>query len=306
MLKHIALKGRIFLSFTIKTETGLHIGGSDESISVGGVDKTVIRNPYNGRPYIPGSSLRGKIRSLTEKYKGASQNTDVGRVVIHTCDNSKSHDTCHICHVYGLPGEKDFSTPTRLIVRDVQLSNNSVEDMRNMRTALPFTEVKTEVTIDRVTSAANPRQMERVPAGAIFGPAQLVYSLYDLQYRVEDEVKKKDEQGKEKTVKVPREVIESVQDDLNRFETVITGLQLLEDDYLGGLGSRGSGQVVLQDLKVTLKSTASTDAYRNPESLGTYKNLADFATAWGTLSQDISKKVKPNGLIAHNSIKGGV
>ncbi len=232
---NIKLKGRIFLTFDIETLSGLHIGGSDEGISIGGVDKTIIRDPLTNRPYIPGSSLRGKIRSLTEKYLGAEQNTQIAKVRIHSASNEDEYRNSDICQVFGVSGA-DFSTPTRLIVRDVHLSDEEAERLGKIRTDLPFTEVKIEVAIDRVTSAASPRQMERVPAGTVFSQAQMVYSLYDS------------DNGQV-----------SSQADLDRLKTVITGLQLLEDDYLGGLGSRGSGRVVLKNIRVEVKASKEYD-----------------------------------------------
>ncbi len=228
-MSNIQLTGRIFLTFDIVTQSGLHIGGSDEGIGIGGVDKTVIRDPLTNQPYIPGSSLRGKIRSLTEKYSGAEQNNRIGQVTIHTCKDKDKYQNCDICQVYGVPGEMGFSSPTRLIVRDVQMHDESVKKLNELRTDLPYTEAKTEVAIDRVTSAASPRQMERVPARVTFGDAQMVYSLYEGS-------------GCDSAA------------DLERFKTVVTGLQLLEDDYLGGLGSRGSGRVKLAHIKVEVKS----------------------------------------------------
>jgi CRISPR-associated protein Csm3 len=252
--------------------TGLHIGGSDEGISIGGVDKTVIRNPLDNRPYIPGSSLRGKMRSLVEKYTGAIQNNSIGRdVKIHSCGaNAKTeaeieqataeYKVCPVCQVFGAPGERKFSTPTRLIVRDVHLSEESAQELDGLRTDLPFTEVKTEVAIDRVTSAASPRQMERVPAGAIFGRAELVYSIYGGH-------------GFDPAA------------DLERFKTVVTGLQLLEDDYLGGLGSRGSGRVALQRIEVRVKARPN---YDQVHEVGRYDQLpglaADFEQLHGRIT----------------------
>lgn len=264
-MSSIKLVGRIFLEFDIKTLSGLHIGGSDEGISIGGVDKTVIRNSLTGQPYVPGSSLRGKIRSLTEKYTGAEQNNRIGQVTIHTCSDRNKYQTCNVCQIFGVPGEKDFSTPTRLIVRDVNMREKSVEEFRKLRTDLPFTEVKTEVAIDRVTSAASPRQMERVPAGAVFGPAEMVYSLYD------------------------GDDCDSRQD-LARFKEVITGLQLLEDDYLGGLGSRGSGKVQLEQIKVYVRSTKA-DAYINRQLVSNkeegYETLSDLVEDLDALQERI-------------------
>ncbi len=285
MTRKIKLTGRIFLNFNIKLESGLHIGGSDEGISIGGVDKTVIRDPLTNRPYIPGSSLRGKIRSLTEKYTGAEQNSSIGsNVKIHSCgagvaagdkkgqaQAAKDYQKCDICRVFGVPGEREFSSPTRLIVRDVQMSKESVEDLTTARTDLPFTEVKTEVAIDRVTSAASPRQMERVPAGATFDKAEMVYSLYDGQ------------DGDNK--------FSSAKQDLGRFKTVLTGLQLLEDDYLGGLGSRGSGKVKLTAIKVHVKSQENYDK-RQPVHTGQgYDSLDELVADFDNLKEKISREI---------------
>ena len=169
-IKNIQLKGRVFITFDIEAVTGLHIGGSDTGIEIGGVDKTVIRDPITNRPYIPGSSLKGKVRSLLEKYRGLAQNQRIGQGFIHSCDDKEQYPGCDVCQIFGVPGERDFATPTRLVVRDVHLSDASAKTLEEQaHTDLPYTEVKTEVSIDRVTSAANPRQMERVPAGAVFG-----------------------------------------------------------------------------------------------------------------------------------------
>jgi len=257
----IQLTKRIFLTFDIKTTTGLHIGGSDEGIGIGGVDKTVIRDKITNQPYIPGSSLRGKIRSLTEKYNGLPQNNSIGsNVKIHSCDDPNNYETCDVCQIYGVSGKDKFSKPTRLIVRDVQMSEVSVKKLRELRTDLPFTESKTEVAIDRVTSAASPRQMERVPAGVIFGAAELVYSLYDGA-------------GCDS------------QTDLDRFKTVITGLQLLEDDYLGGLGSRGSGKVELINIKVELKSAHD---YDQRSLAGEYSSLQELVNNYDALKAKLA------------------
>jgi CRISPR-associated protein Csm3 len=97
-----------------------------------------------------------------------------------------------------------------------------VEDFLNLTTDLPFTEVKWEAAIDRVTSAATPRQLERVPAGAIFAPMELVFNYY-------------------------------LDSDTRLLESLLTAMQLLEDDYLGGQGSRGSGKITFQGLKITIR-----------------------------------------------------
>jgi len=252
MVKQIELKGRVLVTFDIEALTGLHIGGSDAGIEIGGVDKTVIRDPLTNHPYIPGSSLRGKMRSLLEKYHNLPQNQRIGQGHIHSCDDAHQYKGCDVCQVFGVPGERDFATPTRLVVRDTHLSDQSVKELEDSkRTDLPYTEVKTEVSIDRVTSAANPRQMERVPAGSVFGkdkPGEMVYSIYHGTDC---------DQGA----------------DVNRLRLVVEGLQLLEDDYLGGLGSRGSGKVRLQDIKVKVRAHGNLG---EPTLLKSYASVAEM------------------------------
>jgi len=84
-MSEINLFGRVFIESEIEALTGMHIGGSGAGLEIGGLDKEVIRNPLTKRPYIPGSSLRGKMRSQTEKVKGLPQNNRIGQVTIHTC-----------------------------------------------------------------------------------------------------------------------------------------------------------------------------------------------------------------------------
>lgn len=222
----INLYGRVMITAEIRALTGLHIGGSSTGLEIGGLDNTIIRNPFDGRPYIPGSSLRGKMRSQTEKVLGLPQNTRIGQVTIHTCKKEADYRAkggCPVCHVFGVPAEIGYSGPTRLIVRDTKLSDASADALDRANTELRYTEFKTEVTIDRVTSAAVPRSLERVPAGAVFAPAEFVYSIYEAA-------------------------------DYDRFKLVVDALQLVEDDYLGGGGSRGNGKICFGDIAITARS----------------------------------------------------
>lgn len=266
----ITLKGRIFITFEIKAVTGLHIGGTDTNIEIGGVDKTVIRDVLTNKPYIPGSSLKGKMRSLLEKYKGLEQNKSIGSGKIHSCTDRDQYPACPVCQIFGVPGELKFATPTRLVVRDIHLTDASANKLENdARTDLPYTESKTEVSIDRVTSAANPRQMERVPAGSVFGPAELVYTVYD---------------GQECGCDAKR--------DVKNLTALVEGLQLLEDDYLGGLGSRGSGKVKLQNLEVKVKSQGNYLGEAQSLSNGkVYTDLSDLIEDLGKLQESIKKEL---------------
>jgi CRISPR-associated protein Csm3 len=201
----------------------------------------VIRDAF-GAPYIPGSSLKGKLRSLWEKWTGAEQNQSIGRdVSIHLCKEKDAYERCDVCPIYGTVGNSQASAPTRLTARDIPLYR---ESLKGTATDLPFAEVKWEAAIDRVTSAATPRQLERVPAGAVFcapdGEAGeiLVFSFYEVA-------------------------------DVERFGDVLTALHLVEDDYLGGQGSRGSGKVAFIDLEVICKGRD----YDHPQRIATAETL---------------------------------
>ena len=168
----------------------------------------VVRNPISNEPYIPGSSLKGKMRSLLEKLDDqfTTKTDNIGKISTMPC----SCGTCMICKIFGVSAEAE-GMPARLIVRDSELVN--VEELeKSKNTDMPFTEVKTEVVIDRITSAATPRQFERVPAGAKFR-LNLVYNIYESD------------------------------NETDMLKKVFEGLSLVQDDYLGGSGTRGYGQV---------------------------------------------------------------
>lgn len=244
----VTLYGRVFLRGAVEVVTGLHIGGAAGPLAIGGVDNPVIRNVLTGQPYIPGSSLKGKMRSLTERAIGAELNWTIQRrprVALHICQTAASYATCRVCPVFGCMGQMEFSQPTRLVARDVYLEAESVARLEQARTDLPFTEVKWEAAIDRVTSAATPRQVERVPAGAVFKSFELVYSLYE-----------------------PR--------DWDGFRTLARAMQLLEDDYLGGMGSRGGGKVRFTELELLAKARAGyerAEAQREKRVFGSLQEL---------------------------------
>ena len=132
------------------------------------MDNPVIRNTHTNEPYIPGSSLKGKMRSLSEKVDNRPQNSRIQNIYIHVCNDGDEYDNCDVCHIFGVPGDKSFSSPTRLSVRDVMLDASSLA-------GVSLTEAKWEASIDRITSAAVPRQLERVPEGAVFSPFELCY-----------------------------------------------------------------------------------------------------------------------------------
>ena len=68
-IKELKLQKYISIRAKLVTKTGLRIGGTEEGMSIGGAENPVIRD-YYGKPYIPGSSLKGKMRSLLEQSTG--------------------------------------------------------------------------------------------------------------------------------------------------------------------------------------------------------------------------------------------
>jgi CRISPR-associated protein Csm3 len=219
---------KIILSGKISLITGLHIGGTNSAMGIGGPDSTVIRNPMNNEPYIPGSSIKGKMRSLIEIQDGTIDSVPMG-IVKHGPSLSLSTVSARL---FGSADSKNANQqPSRLIVRDCRLLTPE-ENFSN--TDLPFTESKTEVVIDRITSAAMPRQIERVPATAEF-ELNMVLNIFDSDNEKE------------------------------LIETTNRAIKLLEDDYLGGSGSRGYGQI-----KIDIEKTE----HRTEEH---YKNAAKKA-----------------------------
>ena len=196
----IKLEKKIIYTGIIVLKTGLHIGGTNAALNIGGPDKFVVRNPINNIPYIPGSSLKGKMRALVEIAKGCV-----------SVKGGASEDPDSISgHLFGVATGGGNNRPSRLIVRDAELDISNPAMFEN--TDLPYTESKTEVTIDRVTAKAMPRTFERVPAGAKFH-LNMVLNIFEG----EDEQELKD--------------------------TLFLAIRLLQDDYLGGHGSRGYGQI---------------------------------------------------------------
>ncbi len=270
MSKSITLHGRLFITLNICTVTGLHIGGYESVQAVGDVDKLVVRDPLTRYPYIPGSSLRGKMRSQLEKFLGLPMDWRINRSYIHACEvrpksnesesaweqRRQAYQQCPVCQVFGVPAT-EYTLPTRLLVRDVHLPHEEARRLLSGDTIL-YTEYKTEVAIDRVTSQASPRTMERVPAGVCFGPGELVFNVYFPQ-------------------------------DIDFARYVFQALQLVQDDYLGGQGSRGYGRVAFRDIRLEVRPR---HAYHQPVAFDGYpEGQEGFASPdqvlahWDTVAQ---------------------
>ena len=200
----------------INCVTGLRIGGYSNTIEIGGLDNPIIKNPIDEWPYIPGSSLKGKMRSLLE--------WDLGVVSSNGDPHSCSDPGCIICRIFG-NSEDIKKGPSRGIFRDAFLTDSSKNDLQKMRETkgLVYGEIKYENRINRLKGKAeHPRPMERVPAGTEF-ELRIDYRVFDIN----------DSEGKGDNGKV----------DENNFQWLLHGLWLLEQDALGSSGSRGYGQI---------------------------------------------------------------
>ncbi|HKZ56149.1 MAG TPA: type III-A CRISPR-associated RAMP protein Csm3 [Thermodesulfovibrionales bacterium] len=210
------------LEGTITLKSGLHIGSGNMEMHIGGTDSPVIKHPHTFEPYIPGSSLKGKVRSLLEMESGLMVHTDGNVVSSKTLQKvSNDHelkDKCEaILKIFGSSGadiedETGFG-PTRVSFADCYLDNEWKNKAKDNRWLL--TEEKSENVINRIKGTAeHPRFIERVPEGTKF--------KFLVTFKV-------------------------LQDDDNLFDDyLLKGLKLLEMDALGGSGSRGYGRIAFE------------------------------------------------------------
>jgi len=210
------------ISGTMTLKTGLHIGCGDLEMRIGGTDSPVVKHPYTLEPYIPGSSLKGKVRALLEMQSGLmlhSKGAPLSDKAIQNChEPDKQERGKKIMKLFGTAGSSDDENkeygPTRVSFGDCPVSEKWKTEEKDQQ--WPLTEIKAENTIDRIKgTAAHPRFIERVPSGVQF----------DFSIRLKQ--------------------FDSDQD-LNLRELLLKGLKLLSLDALGGSGSRGYGQVNFQ------------------------------------------------------------
>ncbi len=216
------LNNIIALEGTLELVTGLHIGAGSEELHIGGIDNPIVKHPYTNQPYIPGSSLKGKMRSMLEWKAGVvseCKGQPVSAKVLATLPNAKKIIALQIAQLFGISGDangdkEDWATklgPTRLSFWDCHLTKEWLDERKEQQQN--HTEAKSENTIDRITGvASNPRQTERVPSGAKFAFKLTIRQL---------------EGDSDKAL----------------LSTVFAGLKLLELDGIGGSGSRGYGKI---------------------------------------------------------------
>ena len=220
--------GKILIRCDLIVCTGMHIGGSSAFSAIGAVDSPVVRDPYTGLPIVPGSSLKGKLRTLLAR----SLCQDIENMPDLSADDAR---------ILRLFGSAEPVRRSRLQFADAFLTNAEALSNKGVR----VTEVKTENTISRANSVANPRQIERVIAGAVFG-VSIVYDVTD-----------------------PAQVEEDL-------ALLAKGMKLLQWDYLGGHGSRGSGRVSLKNFAL--------ESYGAPVELDSLKALFDEVDSYELFS----------------------
>ncbi len=203
------LKKTLVLDYKLVLASGLHIGGGNDQFDIGGADSTVIKNPLTNEPYIPGSSLKGKLRQLLTLKYGELDGTKF-----------KLPDPV-LRSIFEPVGEEDARKGelqcSRAIFRDARLTKESAEKLQKYLGIEVFTELKAENSIDPLKSkAANPRFIERVPAGAEF-TGQIVLQVFEGD------------------------------NEKNMINYLLEAFRMLEMSYLGGSGTRGYGRIEIPD-----------------------------------------------------------
>ena len=207
----------------ITVVTGLHIGAGDTELRIGGTDNPVVKHPHTNEPYIPGSSLKGRMRSLLELESGlvaiSGDGKPIGLNILKksNLDSTGRERAIKIMKLFGVSGadssEEVVIGPARASFADAFLSDESREMVRERH--LSYYEIKSENFIDRIKGTAeHPRFTERVAPGLKFD--------FNITFKK----------------------MESDGDDL--LMLLLRGLKLVEYDALGGSGSRGYGRVAFQ------------------------------------------------------------
>ena len=215
------MSGKLIIRCELEVLTGMHIGGTDIFSAIGAVDSPVIRDSHSGLPIVPGSSLKGKLRallaqSLNERAVSDHNSDDERTVSDHNSDDER---------ILRLFGSSKPIRASRLQFSDCFMTN--ADKLKNVG----VTEIKSENTISRADSKANPRQIERVIPGALF-EVVITYNFIDAETADED------------------------------LRLLAKAMKLLEVDYLGGHGSRGSGRVKLRNFSVESLDTDGAGQYR--------------------------------------------
>ena len=259
----IQLITKYIINFDIVCKTGLHIGGNSGNSGIGDIDNPVLKDPATGYPYICGSSLKGRMRERLEWLLGSietqvqeakkdiekereeqSSGEEISPGDLTESETKKLREKvlgikqckcgkCDVCHYFGHSNNSTDDDdlilgPTRFVFRDAMPRRDEHYDQiqvwENALGGKIYTEVKFENTISRLTAVANPRHMERIPAGSVFS-GEIIVDLYQMPSGKQD-------------------------NPTDAFRILIQGMMAIEQSFLGGKGSRGSGKVEFKNLKV--------------------------------------------------------
>jgi CRISPR-associated protein Csm3 len=211
---------------TIELKSGTRIGGSDDLLQIGGTDLTCIKDPVTGRPYLPGSSLKGRMRSELERY-----HERFGRNPNEPCGCATPE--CPVCRLFGPHKNTNHQLgPSRLLIRDAPLLEGGQ------------LEHKTEAIIQRQSNTAqHPRTVERVAPGSRFA-LEIGVQVFDL----DDGFEYDDHDGKRvRGAEALREV-------------VYMALDLVEQTGIGSGTSKGYGAVEITVEKIRRAERRSNGA----------------------------------------------
>lgn len=222
--KHIEVRG------VIRVLTGLRIGAGSDSLEIGGLDNPIIRHPQTRKPYLPGSSLKGKLRCLleskstSEKYgqeRTPEPSKDQDRNTKKISYNPCKCDKCIVCQLFGCGAPQNTTQPSRLIFRDSPICEDDIKGMEDLlKEGIFYSEIKSEVTMDRqkgTAAGAGPRSMDRIMAGT---GLDFNLTVRILEGDQEDQMKK----------------------------ALFDAFRMLEKEGLGGSVTRGYGQVKFENL----------------------------------------------------------
>lgn len=212
--------GNYVIKGLIHCETGLHIGNSSDNIDIGGSDNPIIRDSITNLPYIPGSSLKGKLRALLELNDDLSSES-----VINNRGGPSRDINCVATQIFGIRSYKStkeekllFKYPTRVIVRDSYPTVETEELWENSEDVFDGAELKYENFVDRINARSFLRNIERIPRGSEFN-FEIIFSVYK-------------------------------NDNEKNFIELLRSMKLLEDNYLGGSGTRGFGKICFKKINI--------------------------------------------------------
>lgn len=225
----LKLQRIVELKGTLVLESNLHIGSGNLEMHIGGTDNPIIKHPHSQEPYIPGSSIKGKIRSLLELKTGVAalaynnDNKSGGIADFKTYLKSNNEDVASILKIFGFSAsDKSSSTDEELKARELGPTRASFADSylnkewknQAIENLWPLAVEKQETAIDRISGTAKHnslRQTEMVPAGTKFDFRITFKIFHDSDNKLLDLLKE--------------------------------GIELLQQDAIGGYGSRGYGRI---------------------------------------------------------------